>query len=158
MSAAARRGVRARGFSLLEMLVVMAIIAMITSIGALSIESMTQRAALFSTSRDMATALRRARMDAVSYGGEAALTIDMGKRLYWTGEEPPAKIPKALSVTVLTAAEAIESDALAHVVFYPDGSSNGAVITVRKARAQGGGYVVRADWLTGVVKLEREGA
>ncbi|MEQ1718047.1 MAG: GspH/FimT family pseudopilin [Hyphomicrobium sp.] len=148
-----RRG--AAGFSLLEMLCVLAILA---SAAALSFPNVWRRpveAGLRATALDMAGALRAARMEAIRHNRAAAFFIDVGARQYWVGGGGPRRaIPAALAVEATLPESGRLTDGAGRYAFYPDGSAGGGAIRLtRQGGPQGSGATIGINWLTGAAEV-----
>lgn len=137
------------GFTLFEMLVVMAMIAMtLAAVSTLyrspSSETQVKAAALLTASR-----LRDLRSAAMTSGRERVATIDVGNRVIrFSDERSSLELAKSISITVTGADSEKRSQAIAGVRFFPNGSSTGATIDLRMERHA---YEVRINWLTGRV-------
>ena len=143
-----RAGVRL-GFTLLELLVVLAIAA---GIAALVMPTLTNAIALFelkSGARQLASALQAARGRAIARDGEVAVIVDVQKRMYrTTGASEVRPVSPELTLTLETADSEVLNDQVGAIRFFPDGSSTGGRLTLA---AGGRKYVVSVNWLTGRV-------
>jgi general secretion pathway protein H len=138
---------RQRGFSLLELLVVLAIAAMLLALvlpsSARLYESMRSREAL----RDTLALLAAARSTALSTGVAQDVHLQPATRRLWiSGHEQ--RLPAELSLVVHGAAE-LNSGDTGVIRFYPDGGSSGGGIDI--LRPDGSGTGIRVDWLLGRV-------
>jgi general secretion pathway protein H len=142
---------RARGFSLLEVMVVLIIIAMAyTLIPKIAFSGVTG-AELRSNVRAVASGLRLARDTAINKRRESALKLDLDSREFTVGEETRVhKLNDKLDVKLYTSQADLVSDKVGVIRFYPDGSSNGGRVTVG---AGGRNFEVDVDWLTGRVTI-----
>lgn len=142
---------RARGFSLLEVMVVLIIIAMAyTLIPKIAFSGVTG-AELRSNVRAVASGLRVARDTAINKRRESALKLDLDSREFTVGEETRVhKLNDKLDVKLYTSQADLVSDKVGVIRFYPDGSSNGGRVTVG---AGGRNFEVDVDWLTGRVTI-----
>jgi general secretion pathway protein H len=140
---------RQAGFSLVEILAVMLIIALVAS---LSITMMpgTGRARLQALTLETAALLRRERLGAMLTGRERHVSLD-GERRSFTGDGGDVvAIPRDVIVDVL-GVDALSADRLAIVRFHPDGASSGAVLRLSREKAE---YEIRVNWYTGSVAIE----
>lgn len=114
------------GFTILEVLVTLALVA-ITSAGfGLALQSAAQRSTLdqgLSTIRQMAAL---ARAEAINSGDATVLTIDLAQSALSIGAlSRRTELPAGISLRIVTAKEAGQGSQAA-VAFFPDGSSSGA--------------------------------
>jgi general secretion pathway protein H len=141
---------RARGFTMLEMLVAITIVGLLLAVtvpaSARFYESIQYRQAV----RDVITALASARYRAINTGRAQDVTVDpRGKRLGSNGEV--TSLPEGLEVAVHSAGE-LNSDSLGVIRFYPEGGSSGGGIDLE--REDGSGVRISVDWLVGRVSQE----
>ena len=137
------------GFSLLEMLVVMSILAF--SAGAIFIfykpgggANALKTAALKTASR-----MRDARVAAVYQQSEKRVLIDLNRRFINFGDgKKVLKFDRSINLSVTAAESEQQAASLSGIRFFPNGSSTGGVIKLRKAPHV---YEIRVNWLTGRV-------
>ena len=144
-----RRSGRRRGFTLLELLVVLTIAA---GIAVLAMPQLSKAIAVFelkSGARQLASALQAARGRAIARDGEVAVIVDVQKRVYrTTGLTEVRPLSADLSLTLETASSDVLNEQVGAIRFFPDGSSTGGRLTLA---AGGRKYVVAVNWLTGRV-------
>lgn len=137
-----RRPARSAGFTLLEMLVVVAIMGLVLSLivlrGPMRSPSLSVRAA----AGDLAQALRGARAQAIAEGRPVALVLDASRHRYVTTGAPPHVLNAPSDVTITAPANGI--------IFSQDGSSSGGTIALLAA---GHFAQVNVGWLTGKVSV-----
>jgi len=141
---------RQRGFTVLELLLVMVIAGMIMAVAVPSsmrfYESIQYRQAV----RDVITALASARYDAVNSGQPRDVAIDPGHNtLELNGRR--TQLPEQLQVAVHAARE-LNRDSQGVIRFYPEGGSSGGGVDIQ--RRDGSGVRVSVDWLVGSVSQE----
>lgn len=137
------------GFTLVEMLVALAIMALLTSL-ALALRPVGgPPAVLKAEARGMAGALRAARGRALADNRPVVFMVDVGERRYGV---PPdwRRLPKAVTVAVVAAREEMATPEAVGIRFYPDGSATGGRVRL----AQGGRRLdITVDWLTGRARV-----
>ncbi|UEM24404.1 GspH/FimT family pseudopilin (plasmid) [Skermanella mucosa] len=146
----ATHGPIANGFTLLEMLVVLAIMALVAALalpdlGRLA-PSLRQRAA----AGELAAALRDARGQAIRSNDETVLTLDIGSGTYALSYRPDTRQLGAFDFFMRTAIQETEGDRVGSIRFFPDGSSTGGRISLSSGRSS---HTVTVDWLTGHVRI-----
>ena len=148
-----------RGFTLLELMVVLAIAGLLFSLGGPSVRTLSATMEYRDAVRQIVSAAKNARRDAFAQGVPMDLLIDTDRnRFALTADSPAvsadefAALPEALDITVVYAAEVSPKPGLAAIRFYPAGGSSGGEISV--ARPNGAGVNLSIDWLLGDVTQE----
>jgi general secretion pathway protein H len=139
---------RRAGFTLLEVVAVMLIIALVSSL-VIAATPGTGRAGLQAVTLKTATLLRRERMSAILDRKVRRVALDGGRRVLVTDSGTVVAIPSDVTVDVL-GADAAWSGRRAVVRFEPDGASSGVVLRFSRERA---GYEIRVNWYTGGVSV-----
>jgi general secretion pathway protein H len=140
-----------RGFTLLEVMLVMAIAAIIYAVLLSMPFGKASAADLKAAARSLASGLRTAQTTAITTRRDAVLTIDLESREYTaTGERETHKLRDGLDLKLYTAQTEVSSEKRGAIRFYPDGSSTGGRITVSSGERK---YLVDVDWLTGRVSI-----
>lgn len=142
---------RQRGFTLMEMLLVLAIIGMVMAVAPPLLSAAMPGLQLKSSTRSVAAALRRTRSIAIASGQSAILEIDLeALTLKVTGDIKTIHIPEAVEITMVTADQEVTSEKHGNIRFFPDGTSTGGRVTLRNGD---NGYAVDVDWLTGRIDI-----
>lgn len=142
---------RTDGFTLLELLVVLAIVALMTAIAAPRFAAALPGAELDSGARKLAAGLREARSLAVSTNRAVPFTLRGGANLYTIGRGGESRqLPGKLAITLVTGRREISGANQGSIRFFPDGSSTGGRIELNGA---GGKRSIEVDWLTGRIRL-----
>lgn len=142
---------RQQGFTLLEILVVMALMGLMYALVPPMISTSGSTTELRAEARQLAAGLRKARSYAMANHQESTLTVDVEQhRFQVTGDAKEYALPKASVLSVYTAqSEAVENK-IAAIRFFPDGSSTGGAISVANGSTK---FRVDVDWLTGNVAI-----
>jgi general secretion pathway protein H len=139
---------RSAGFTLLEVVAVMAIIALTASLSITAING-TGRVQLKAVAMRTATLLRHERLSAILTGQVHDVSLDgQSRSLVGDGGETVA-IPRDVMLDLLGTDE-VWSGRRAVVRFYPDGASTGAALKLSREKA---GYDIRVNWYTGSVAI-----
>jgi general secretion pathway protein H len=148
-----------RGFTLLELIVVLAIAGLLFSLGGPSVRTLAATMEYRDAVRQIVSAAKNARRDAFAQGIPMDLLIDTDRNRYALSADSPsvsadqfAPLPEVLDITVVYAAEVSPRPGLAAIRFYPAGGSSGGEISV--ARPSGAGVHLTIDWLLGDVTQE----
>jgi len=137
------------GFTLLEMVAVMMIVALVAGL-VVTLTPGSGRAQLKSTALDAASLLRRERQGAVLTGHVRAVSLDPERRVLVGDGGRTVAIPRDIVLDVM-GADAAWSGQRAVVRFHPDGASSGAVMRLSR---EGAAYEIRVNWYTGGVAVE----
>ena len=140
-----------KGFTLLELLVVLFIMVIGFTVVGINISTGENSTAIKAAARDMASALRYTRGQALLSHQEATLNIDLSENNYSVSNRAEAySIPKSIDLTVVTAQNELRSDSTANIRFFPDGSSTGGKITLEQGKTA---WEININWLTGQINL-----
>lgn len=141
---------RQQGFSLVELLVVIVLLAGASALAVASVVRNTPGAQLRRQSEDIAAQLRFVRMRALASGREQQFTISPDGRQWRGADGRRGEFSSDLSVELTGAREAIPGRAATSIAFHPGGCSSGGSIRIAR---EGAAYVVEVSWLTGAVRL-----
>jgi general secretion pathway protein H len=140
-----------RGVSLLEMLVVLAILGLVAALVLPTFGSGVSTSELRSSARQLAAGLRAARSEAVSQKRETFLLVDLDGRRFKVDRDPKEyKLPPRIDMKLFTAQRDIVDAKTGAIRFFPDGGSNGGRITVAAGLRK---FDIDVDWLTGRVAI-----
>ena len=141
---------RQSGLTLIEVLIVLGIIAVVTSIAIPMINGVSN-AEMRSAARQLASGLRLARSEAVSQRRETFLVIDLaGRRFKVDRDTREHTLPRNIELKLFTAQADLVDDKIGSIRFFPDGGSNGGRITLAAGERK---FEVDVDWLTGRVAI-----
>jgi len=139
----------AAGFTLLELLIVLTIVALFTTWLSTTVHRDVDDAAVRAATRVLAADLRWLRQQAVSLRQETGLVLDLrGKRYVRTADRLERTLPANADVRFSALAERSADEASA-IRFFPDGTSTGgAVELIHGAKV----YRVSVSWPFGRVE------
>ena len=138
----------ARGFTLLELLVVITILALASTLVGLNFGG--DRLSLDAVARTLVTDLRYVRSRAMVGNADTALVVDLDRGAYYSRA---AKIERDLPASValeLTVDRRDTDGKQGRIVFYPDGSSSGGKVRLTR---NGRGIDITTAWLNGYVSM-----
>jgi general secretion pathway protein H len=142
---------KTRGFSLLEILIVLAILSMTAGIATFyAVAAFKDRARVHETVQSFETLMRTAHRAALKTGQTQSVVFDAAQRAWQAGDTKIILDPR-LTVTVETAQETGSSSQANAVLFLPDGTSTGARIVLQSGSRK---HPLRVSWLTGVITHE----
>lgn len=136
-----RRG----GFTMLEMLVALAIIGMAGALAAQLLRPQSSRLRLEAATRALCATLRAARSRAIAINAPAAVTFDLANKTYASPVGGLAVLPKEIALRLEVASREARGEA-ASIRFFPDGGATGGDIALDLGgrRAE-----ISVNWLTG---------
>jgi general secretion pathway protein H len=141
----------ASGVTLLELLIVLAILALVAGMVLPTFGNGVPTSELKSAARQLAAGLRMARSEAVGQKRETFLTVDLEGRRFKIDREPREyPLPPRIGLKLFTAQNDIVNEKVGAIRFFPDGGSNGGRITVAAGERK---FEVDVDWLTGRVAI-----
>jgi general secretion pathway protein H len=140
-----------RGVVLLEIVCVLAVIALLAAIVLPAIPRATSRARLEAYAIDVAALITQDRNAAVHRRVQMVTQVSAPARLIVSGSTGrQLRLPDDVAVDALMAARCGDRPAGGAIIFFPTGASCGGVIALRRP---GAGYQVRVNWLTGGVEV-----
>jgi general secretion pathway protein H len=142
------------GFTLIEMLVVIAILVVVTAVGSLGLAAVRDRQIGEGARTDIVAALKRARLDAIRQGHRAAVVFDIAQRQIRADGRPPIAVDPRVTLHVTTSSK-VEQQGLPAIVFLADGRSSGGNVEIV---ADGMSRFVSVDWLLGTVREASDAA
>jgi general secretion pathway protein H len=140
-----------RGFTLIEMVCVLALIALMSAVLLPFIPHDTSRSRLQAYALQTATLLKADRNAAVRRGIEVATLVDAGARSIRSGATADIiQIPDDVRFEALLPQTCNRRAALSTISFFSSGMSCGGTIALTRLDA---GYEVRVNWLTGRIEI-----
>ncbi len=146
---------RGRGFTLLELLVVLLIASLVIGLVGASFGSAIETARWKKSAREVLAVLKQARNLSVSQGKMTRFLIDADRQQYVVDDRaydwPEAvRLEMQLNSWLPQAADEPISAVGSELLFFPDGSSSGGVLSLVSER---GVLDIEVNWLTGRVVL-----
>jgi general secretion pathway protein H len=140
-----------RGFTLLEMVCVLALIAMMAAVLLPFIPHQTSRSRLQAYALQAAAMLKEDRNAAIRRGTGVATLVDTGSRLIRSGATADMiRIPDDVRIEALLPRTCNRRESLSTISFFASGMSCGGAIALTRLDV---GYEVRVNWLTGRVEI-----
>jgi general secretion pathway protein H len=140
-----------RGFTLLEMVCVLAIIALMAAVLLPFIPRQTTRSRLQAYALETATLLKADRNAAISRNASIATLVDAPDRVIHSGaSRQTIRIPSDVRFDALLPETCERRPALSTIRFFANGSSCGGTIALTRFDA---GYEIRVNWLTGRIEI-----
>lgn len=146
---------QAAGFTLLEILVVLLLLAIIAAFAGTRIVGTMERSAMNAATAALVADLRRARSLAIVHNAPVAVRVDVGAPSFGIVGARTYKVPDRLKVTIFAAATDQTTTDVGEIRFFSDGSSTGGEVTFAGDEAR---EYVQIDWLTGRVAVYEQTA
>jgi general secretion pathway protein H len=141
------------GFSMVEMLVVLAILAAVLTVALPQFKNPGTTANLNAVTVELAAGLKALRARAIGMNREETFTFDADAKSFSMGQGGAViQLPRSIAVTFETAREAVRGTTDARLIFFPTGGSSGARIALSQDQRRS---TVVIDWMTGAVSIER---
>lgn len=144
---------RCAGFTLLELLLVLAVLALLAGIVVAYLPSGSTRTEVLVSAREVASGLRRARGAAIAGNAPVAFMLDVKNHSYRVGVEAPVRLAGDIALTIDTARSELAGGDTGGIRFFPDGSATGGRIGLRGAGERAAIATVTVDWVTGRVAV-----
>lgn len=139
------------GFTLLEMVCVLALIAMMAAVLLPFIPHQTSRSRLQAYALQIATLLKADRNAAIRRGVDVSTLVDAGGRSIRSGASAQViRIPDDVRFDALLPQTCNRRAALSTISFFASGMSCGGAIALARLDA---GYEIRVNWLTGRIEI-----
>lgn len=141
-----------RGFTLLELLVVLVVAAIAASVVGVGGQSYLERSRYHQAVRDIGSELRQARALSLQEGRSVAITYQPEIRKIMVDDRPALEIPEALGVQWDVAernAKAASGAGIPIFIFNADGGARGGRLVVLRG---GQGVVFKVNWLLGTIE------
>jgi general secretion pathway protein H len=140
----------AAGFTLLELIVTLTVLALALLLITGYRAPWSSALGLRGTAAELASGLRLARSQAIVGNHSVAVDLDLAGHRYRVGAGRPHALPANLSIELLTVAGENRGRTEGNIRFNPDGSSTGGRISLAEGRRR---IAVGVDWLTGRVTV-----
>jgi general secretion pathway protein H len=144
-----------RGFTLVEILAVVALIALAITVVSVSVGGGLSGARVKAASRDLVAALRHTRGQAIVKREQQTLSIDVEQRRYRAPGKGWVELPRDMTMKLFTARSELEEEGVGRIRFFPDGSSTGGHIDLIHGEGEAT-WRIEVMWLTGEARV-REG-
>lgn len=143
-----RRGLRdhARaGFTMLEMLVVLAILSLVMGASTQLLRPPSPKLRVESAARALCSALRATHSRAIAMNSETQVVVDLARKTFVSPVAAEASLPFDAAINVQVA-QGQQGNQAATILFFPDGTSSGGDIAIE---LPGGRASISVNWLTG---------
>ncbi len=142
---------RQRGFTLVELVVVLVIVALVMGLVATSLSRSISGAEQRQAARKIVAALSYTRTQAILKKDEMRFEVNVDERSYLAPGRKSVQLPEGIEIQLTTARSEMMSDQVGGIRFFPDGGSTGGRVDLSVNDRL---YVVNVAWLTGEASLE----
>jgi general secretion pathway protein H len=140
---------RQLGFTLIELIVVLVLVAAMVAIAASAMSRQLPGQRLHESARELAAQLRYTRAQAIASGESKLFTLDANSREWQAGGQRKGKLARDIATG---ARNEQQRDGVAAVRFFPEGAATGGRFLLSHGEAA---WQVDVQWLTGEVSLQR---
>ena len=142
---------REAGFTLIEVVCVLAIVALLAALVLPAFPTATSQTRLAGYAVDVAALLKGDRNAAIRSHAMVSTLLDVDRRAVRSGARAVAvQVPQDVAFSALLAQRCAGRMVGSTIDFFPSGASCGGVIAISR---QGVGYQIRVNWLTGGVEI-----
>ncbi|MFC7302221.1 type II secretion system protein XpsH [Cognatiluteimonas weifangensis] len=152
MHDAIARRTAVRGFSLLEVVLVIALIALASLLAAAALSGGGDGLRLRAAAQEVAAQLRYTRAQALATGEPQRFTIDPRAHAWTAPKGRHGTLPRQLGIVFTGARELQPSRGEGAIVFFADGAASGGRVQLRARQTA---WNVDVAWLTGQVRVTR---
>jgi len=143
-----------RGFTLIELTIVLLIMVLGFGVIGSNISSGNQSAQLKAVARDLASALRYARGQALITHKEVAVEINLAENSYKVSNRDKIyHFSDEIDLTLVIAQDGFKDEDTGQLRFYADGSSSGGRVTLEWGNLI---YFIDVNWLSGKIDISDE--
>lgn len=135
------------GYSVLEMLVVLAIIGSAVAIAQPSFRGVPEQIQLRTAAQGVLSALKSTRAAAIARNRDLALVFDLDRREYSSAAISTTALPKTIRLELKVANLSAETSVKPTIWFFPDGSSTGGDLVLKSHERSSH---ICINWLTGI--------
>jgi len=139
------------GFTLLEMVCILAIIAMVAAVLVPNIPRSTSRPRLEAYAVQTASLLKTDRTAAIRHRVQVVTQVDAGARSLRSGSTGQIlQVPDDVVFDAILPSRCNDRPAFSTISFFPSGISCGGTVVLSRP---GTSYEIRVNWLTGVIEI-----
>jgi general secretion pathway protein H len=140
------------GFTLVELLVALAIVALVAALAFPGIQASSRSQNAETISREIVSRLRVSRTIAIARASPQSVVIAPGARQIRFPDGFLLSVPQGVEMTIVTGQETVRAESEAVLAFLPNGSATGAELFVKDAASE---LKIEVNWLTGLSARQR---
>lgn len=143
-----------RGFTLFELLVVIALIALVSTVGSVWLPDILDRIVLARAEYQVERELSRVAFYARRTGQDQRVQLDTrGDQVVLKTADSHVNLDRSIKASWIAAAEAGSSEDSASIVYFGTGGASGGRLELSRGKAQ---TTIVIDWLTGTIRRDEE--
>jgi general secretion pathway protein H len=140
------------GFTLVELLVALAIVALVAALAFPGIQAKSRSQNAETISREIVSRLRVSRTLAIARAAPQSVVVAPGARQIRFPDGFLLNVPKGIELTIVTGQETVQAESEAVLAFLPNGSATGAELFLKDTATE---VKVEVNWLTGLTARQR---
>ena len=140
------------GFSLIELIVALFVLALLVTITATGLGWTDRNVSMRKQTAEIARSIATAQSEAIAKRKVASLLIDVENKTWTTAAGAEHPVDDSFALSFRTSNDEILSQSVARLTFYPDGSSSGGIIKLQRADET---RAIEVDWMTGAISIKR---
>ncbi|WP_395374381.1 GspH/FimT family pseudopilin [Marinicella sp. W31] len=141
---------RAKGFTLIEVLVVLVLLAVLAGVVAFNMTGSLKGSKIRAASRDLVAAMRYTRSQAMIKHKEQVVTFNLEDKSYQVPGKDKVVFPEEMEITLYTADSEVASESSGGIRFFSDGASTGGRVTLTVGERL---WRINVAWLTGEIRM-----
>ncbi len=138
------------GFTLIEVIVVMVMIAVLAGMVASGMSDSLRKAKIRAVSKDLVSAMRYTRGQAVVKHEQKTITFNVKDKTYQAPRKKIVHIPDEIDINVYTADSEVADETTGSIRFFSDGSSTGGWVKLTHKNKV---WKINVNWLTGEIAM-----
>ena len=138
------------GFTLIEVIVVMVMIAVLGGMVASSMTDGLRKAKIRAVSKNLVSAMRYTRGQAVVKHEQKTITFNVEDKTYQAPRKKVVHIPDEIDINVYTADSEVADETIGSIRFFSDGSSTGGWVKLTHKNKI---WKINVNWLTGEIAM-----
>ncbi len=138
------------GFTLIEVLVVMVMIAVLAGLVATGMSDSLRKAKIRAVSKNLVSAMRYTRGQAVVKHEQKTITFNVEEKTYQAPRKKVVHIPDEIDINVYTADSEVADETTGSIRFFSDGSSTGGWVKLTHKNKI---WKINVNWLTGEIAM-----
>lgn len=139
---------RSAGFTIIEMLVVIALIGLMAGLASQVIRSSPSKLRLDQTMRTVCNIMRLSRSRAIATNSETSVIFNFERKIFISPITGETVLPKEVSINLSSASFRDLQGQDGAIIFFPNGGSTGIDMLLRNDQLQAS---ISVNWLTGSV-------